>query len=86
MFKDTKDGQTHYSCDVALKEGNGCCGCNHHDCVGAGAEGFLSQPENTLNVIKNAKKDVLNELIEFFKIHEADETWIIQKFKEMRNI
>ena len=55
MIKDTPEGQTHYSCDVALKEGNGCCGCNNHDCIEAGAEGFLSQPENTLNVIRDAK-------------------------------
>ena len=46
MIKDTPEGQTHYSCNVALEEGLGCCGCNNHDCIEAGAKGFLSQPEN----------------------------------------
>jgi len=62
MMKDTPEGQTHYSCDVALKEGLGCCGCNHHNCIEVGAEGFMTQPENTLNVIENAKREVLNDI------------------------
>lgn len=60
MIKDTPEGQTHYACDVALKEGNGCCGCTQHQCVEAGAEGFLSQPQNTLNVIENARNESLD--------------------------
>jgi len=43
-FKHGEEG-THYSCDVALKEGLGCCGCNNHDCVENGAEGFLAHTD-----------------------------------------
>lgn len=45
-----KHDETHYACDVALKEGNGCCGCNEHQCDDAGAEGFL-----TLKTMKNIR-------------------------------
>lgn len=39
-FKHGIEG-THYSCDVALQEGLGCCGCSGHDCPEEGAQGYL---------------------------------------------
>ena len=40
-FKHGQEG-THYSCDVALQEGLGCCGCSMHDCPEEGAQGYLA--------------------------------------------
>ena len=44
-FKHGEEG-THYSCNLALEEGLGCCGCNNHDCIEAGAEGFLAHAKD----------------------------------------
>jgi len=30
-FQHGEEG-THYACDIALRERNGCCGCNGHEC------------------------------------------------------
>ena len=44
---------THYACDVALKEGNTCCGCTKHDCPEQGAQGYMTLKHDIAHRIYN---------------------------------
>lgn len=45
---------THYACDVALKEGNTCCGCTKHDCPEQGAQGYMKTEKTSDQVWDDA--------------------------------
>jgi hypothetical protein len=83
------------------KNENKICDCDgdeyhqrQHDCPEAGASEYLSHNNNQIGkrleyeniLIRNTKKEILNELVEYFKMMAAEETWIINRFKEERKI
>lgn len=58
-FKHGDEG-THYACNIALAQGNGCCGCNRHDCPEESAEGYLEYKKPMEGVHAN---DLIDQLV-----------------------